>query len=39
VAKADFTPRIVAEGSLIDFQQSAPRARRTHFKVNIIKGL
>ncbi|HEV3084957.1 MAG TPA: TolC family protein, partial [Gemmataceae bacterium] len=25
VAKADFAPRIVAEGSLIDFQQSAPR--------------
>jgi outer membrane protein TolC len=26
VAKADFAPKIVAEGSLIDFQQSAPRA-------------
>jgi outer membrane protein TolC len=26
VAKADFAPRIVAEGSLIDLQQSAPRA-------------
>jgi outer membrane protein TolC len=25
VAKADFAPRIVAEGSLFDFQQSAPR--------------
>jgi outer membrane protein TolC len=25
VAKADFAPRIVAEGSLLDFQQSAPR--------------
>jgi outer membrane protein TolC len=25
VARADFAPRIVAEGSLIDFQQSAPR--------------
>jgi outer membrane protein len=25
VAKADFAPKIVAEGSLIDFQQSAPR--------------
>jgi outer membrane protein TolC len=25
VAKADFAPRILAEGSLIDFQQSAPR--------------
>jgi outer membrane protein TolC len=25
VAKADFSPRIVAEGSLLDFQQSAPR--------------
>jgi len=25
VAKADFAPRIVAEGALIDFQQSAPR--------------
>ena len=25
VAKADFAPRLVAEGSLIDFQQSAPR--------------
>jgi outer membrane protein len=25
VAKADFAPRIVAEGSLVDFQQSAPR--------------
>jgi outer membrane protein TolC len=25
VAKADFAPRIVAEGSLIDFQQSVPR--------------
>src|SRR5437867_3214598 len=25
VAKADFAPRIVAEGSLIDFQQSSPR--------------
>jgi outer membrane protein TolC len=25
VAKADFAPRIVADGSLIDFQQSAPR--------------
>jgi outer membrane protein TolC len=25
VAKADFAPRFVAEGSLIDFQQSAPR--------------
>ena len=25
VAKADFAPRIVAEGSLIDFQQSDPR--------------
>src|SRR5205807_1175681 len=25
VTKADFAPRIVAEGSLIDFQQSAPR--------------
>jgi outer membrane protein TolC len=26
VAKADFAPRVQAEGSLIDFQQSAPRA-------------
>jgi outer membrane protein len=25
VARADFAPRIVAEGSLLDFQQSAPR--------------
>jgi outer membrane protein TolC len=25
VAKADFAPRIVADGSLFDFQQSAPR--------------
>jgi outer membrane protein TolC len=25
VAKADFAPKIVAEGSLLDFQQSAPR--------------
>jgi outer membrane protein len=25
VAKADFAPRIVADGSLIDFEQSAPR--------------
>src|SRR5205823_9065876 len=25
VAKADFAPRIVADGSLVDFQQSAPR--------------
>ena len=25
MAKADFAPRIVAEGALIDFQQSAPR--------------
>jgi outer membrane protein TolC len=25
VARADFAPRIVAEGSLVDFQQSAPR--------------
>ena len=25
VAKADFAPRITAEGSLVDFQQSAPR--------------
>jgi outer membrane protein TolC len=25
VAKADFAPRVVAEGSLFDFQQSAPR--------------
>ena len=25
VAKADFAPKILAEGSLIDFQQSAPR--------------
>jgi outer membrane protein TolC len=25
VAKADFAPRIVAEGSLLDFQQAAPR--------------
>jgi outer membrane protein len=25
VAKADFAPRILAEGSLMDFQQSAPR--------------
>lgn len=25
VAKADFAPKVVAEGSLIDFQQSAPR--------------
>jgi outer membrane protein len=25
VAKADFAPRIMAEGTLIDFQQSAPR--------------
>jgi outer membrane protein TolC len=25
VAKADFAPRIVADGTLIDFQQSAPR--------------
>ncbi|HEV3339448.1 MAG TPA: TolC family protein [Pirellulales bacterium] len=25
VAKADFAPRIVAEGALVDFQQSAPR--------------
>jgi outer membrane protein TolC len=25
VAKADFAPRIVADGSLLDFQQSAPR--------------
>jgi outer membrane protein len=25
VAKADFAPRIVAEGSVLDFQQSAPR--------------
>jgi outer membrane protein TolC len=25
VARADFAPRIVADGSLIDFQQSAPR--------------
>jgi outer membrane protein TolC len=25
MAKADFAPRIVADGSLIDFQQSAPR--------------
>ncbi len=25
VARADFAPRILAEGSLIDFQQSAPR--------------
>jgi outer membrane protein TolC len=25
VAKADFAPRIVAEGALIDFQQAAPR--------------
>ena len=25
VARADFAPRIVAEGALIDFQQSAPR--------------
>jgi outer membrane protein TolC len=25
VARADFAPRIVAEGSLIDFQQSSPR--------------
>ncbi len=26
VAKADFAPRIVADGSLLDFQQAAPRA-------------
>src|SRR5262249_12771638 len=26
VARADFAPRILAEGSLIDFQQSAPRS-------------
>jgi outer membrane protein TolC len=26
VAKADFAPRILADGSLIDFQQSSPRA-------------
>ncbi len=26
VARADFAPRIVAEGSLLDFQQSSPRA-------------
>jgi outer membrane protein TolC len=26
VARADFAPRIVAEGSLFDFQQSSPRA-------------
>jgi outer membrane protein TolC len=26
VAKADFAPRVVAEGSLLDFQESAPRA-------------
>jgi outer membrane protein len=26
VARADFAPKIVAEGSLLDFQQSAPRA-------------
>ena len=26
VAKASFAPRIVAEGALVDFQQSAPRA-------------
>src|SRR5262249_13173068 len=25
VARADFAPRIVADGSLLDFQQSAPR--------------
>src|SRR5262249_2482008 len=25
VAKADFAPRVLAEGSLLDFQQSAPR--------------
>jgi outer membrane protein TolC len=25
VARADFAPRVVAEGSLLDFQQSAPR--------------
>jgi outer membrane protein TolC len=27
VAQADFAPRIVAEGSLIDFQQSSPQGR------------
>ena len=26
VARADFAPRIVAEGSLVDYQQSSPRA-------------
>ena len=30
VAKADFAPRVVAEGSLIDFQQSAPRGHADH---------
>ena len=25
VARADFGPRIVADGALVDFQQSAPR--------------
>ena len=36
VAKADFAPRIVAEGSLIDFQQSAPRGH-ADLAVGVIK--
>src|SRR5262249_30383696 len=34
--KADFAPRIVAEGSLLDFQQSAPRGH-TDLAVGAIK--
>jgi outer membrane protein len=36
VAKADFAPRIVAEGSLLDFEQSAPRAH-ADLAVGMIK--
>jgi outer membrane protein TolC len=36
VAHADFAPRIVAEGSLLDFQQAAPRGH-ADFAVGTIK--
>jgi outer membrane protein TolC len=36
VAKADFAPRIVAEGSAVDFQQAAPRGH-TDLAVGFIK--